>query len=435
MSQAVGFLESFFKLKENKTNTKTEAIAGMTTFLTMAYILFVNPQILSQTGMDYGAVFTATALAAAVSTLVMGVLANLPFALAPGMGLNAFFAFTVCIAMNQTWQFALTAVFLEGIFFLLLTFFGIRQAIMNCIPLNLKKAISVGIGLFIAFIGLVNSGIILPSQGTPLTIGALTSGSALLALIGIIVSGLLLAFNVHGALFFGILITSLVGIPMGLTTVPERWASMPPAPILFAFEWDKVFTPEFASVFLTFFFVDLFDTVGTLVGVSTKAGMLNEKGEVPNASKALLADAIGTTFGAMIGTSTTTTYVESAAGVAAGGRTGLASVFTALLFAASLFFAPIFGMIPPAATAPALVIVGLFMMSPIQEIDFDDFTEAIPAFLCIIMMPLAYSIAEGMIFGIIAYVILKVGTGRHKEVDIVTYFVAFIFALKIIFGH
>ncbi|MCT4566396.1 MAG: NCS2 family permease [Maledivibacter sp.] len=426
--------ERFFKLSENNTNVKTEIMAGITTFMTMAYILIVNPLTLHDAGMDFGAVFTATALSAIIATLIMAFIANLPFALAPGMGLNAYFALSVVVGMNVSWQFALTAVFLEGIIFIILTFLNVREAIINAIPMNLKKAVSVGIGLFIAFIGLFTSGIITPGQDIPLTLGHVTQGSALLAIIGLLISGFLLAKRVKGALLFGILITTIIGIPMGVTHLPEglKFISAPPTlrPILFKFDFSQIFTMKMFVVLFSFLFVDMFDTVGTLIGVSTKADMLDEKGRVPRVKQALFADAVGTTVGAMLGTSTVTTYVESASGVAEGGRTGLTALSTACMFAMALFLSPLFIMIPSAATGPALILVGLFMMSPIKEINFEDFTEAIPAFLTIIMMPLAYSIAEGIVFGMISYVVLKTVTGKYKEVSPLMYILAVLFIFK-----
>jgi len=347
------------------------------------------------------------------------------------MGLNAFFAYTVVIGMGKSFEFALTAVFLEGLVFLLLTFFNVREAIINSIPTNIKKAISVGIGLFIAFIGLANAGIIVQGA-TPVTLGEITSGPALLALIGLLIAGALLAHKVKGALFIAILATTLIGIPMGVTTLPTGLMSVPTAPYFFNFEWSQIFTLDMLIVLFVFLFVDMFDTVGTLVGVSTKAKMLTEDGKVPNAKKALFADAIGTTVGAIFGTSTVTTYVESAAGVAEGGRTGLTSVVTAGLFAVALLFSPLFIMIPSAATAPALILVGLFMMSPVKEIDFDDFTEAIPAFLTILMMPLTYSISDGIVFGMLSYVALKAITGKFKDIHILTWIIAFFFIVKLL---
>lgn len=430
------FLERFFNLKNNGTTIRTEVLAGITTFMTMAYILAVNPDIMCAVGMDKGAVFTATVLAAVLGSLVMGFVAKLPFALAPGMGLNAFFAFTVVQVMGYSWQFALTAVFLEGIVFLALTAFNVRELIVNAIPVNMKYAVSAGIGLFIAFIGLKNAGIVVDN---PDTLVALTDnmgeGTVLVCLIGIIITGILYALNVKGAILIGILISTIVGIPLGVTPMPDAVVSTPPSlePIMWKFEWSKVFTKDMLIVLFTFLFVDMFDTVGTLVGVSSKAGMLTKEGKVPRVKQALFADAIATTFGAMIGASTVTTYVESAAGVAEGGRTGLTAVSAAVMFFLALFFSPIFMMIPAAATAPALFIVGLFMLSPIKQIDMEDFTEAIPAFFTIIMMPLCYSIADGIMFGMLSYVILKACTGQYKNVSITMYLLAVLFILKFAF--
>ncbi|WP_069876334.1 NCS2 family permease [Fusibacter sp. 3D3] len=425
-------MERTFKLKAHNTNVKTEAIAGFTTFMTMAYILIVNPGTLADAGMDFGKVFTATAISAIIGTLVMAFAANLPFALAPGMGLNAFFAYTVVIAGHKSFEFALTAVFLEGIIFLILTLFNVREAIINALPANIKRAISVGIGLFIAFIGLANSGVIIHGD-TIVQLGTVTSGSGLLALIGIVIAGVLLALNVKGALFISIILTTIIGFPMGITHFPEAMWQLPSTPYFFNFAWGEIFSMDMLSVLFVFLFVDMFDTVGTLVGVTTKAGML-EDGKVPNVKQALFADAVGTTVGAIFGTSTVTTYVESASGVAEGGRTGLTAVVTAGLFGVALLLSPLFIMIPSAATTPALVLVGVFMMSPIKEIDFDDYTELIPAFLTIIMMPLAYSISEGIVFGVLSYVILKVFTNRGKEVPVLTYMIAVFFAIKLVMG-
>ncbi|MCK5153330.1 MAG: NCS2 family permease, partial [Spirochaetales bacterium] len=380
-------MEKLFKLKEHNTTVKVEVLAGLTTFMTMAYILIVNPLILADAGMDFGAVFTATAISAAVGTLVMALLANLPFALAPGMGLNAFFAYAVVLGMGYTWEFALTAVFLEGIIFLILTAFNVREAIVNSIPQNIKKAISVGIGLFIAFIGLVNANIIVGGGGTVVSLGDVTSGTGLLAIIGILITGILLVFKVRGALLIGIVATTLIGFPMGITSAPSgSWAPPSLAPIFFKFDFSQILSMDMLIVLFTFLFVDMFDTVGTLIGVSTKAGLVDKDGNIPKVKAALFADAVGTTVGACLGTSTVTTYVESAAGVAEGGKTGLTAFTAAILFIVALFLSPLFLMIPGAATAPVLVIVGLFMMSPIKEVNFDDYTEAIPAFLTIIMM-------------------------------------------------
>jgi AGZA family xanthine/uracil permease-like MFS transporter len=428
-------MEKFFKLKENNTNVRTEVIAGITTFLTMAYILIANPDILSATGMDKGALFTATAISAFVATLVMALVAKLPFALAPGMGLNAFFAFGVVIGMGKSWQFALTAVFLEGIIFILLTLFNIREAIINLIPSNIKKAISVGIGLFIAFIGFANAGLVIDSPATLVDLGVVTSPGVLVALIGVAAAAILLAYKVRGALLISIGISTLVAIPFGLVSF-EGFSPIaaPPslAPIALQFEWAEIFTVDMVIVLFTFLFVDMFDTVGTLIGVSTKAKMIDKDGKIPRAKEALLADAIGTTVGAMLGTSTVTTYVESASGVEEGGRTGLTSLVTALMFFIAIFFSPIFLLVPAQATAPALILVGVFMMSPVLEINFTDITEALPAFLCMILMPLTYSIADGIVFGIISYVLIKAVSGKFKDIPIATYIVAAIMVLYFI---
>ncbi len=426
-------LQKLFGFSSDKKGIKTEIIAGITTFMTMAYILAINPAILGDAGMDKGAVFTATALSAVVATLVMALVAKLPFALAPGMGLNAFFAYTVVLTMGYTWQFALTAVFLEGIIFLILTAFNVREMIINAIPANIRYSISVGIGLFIAFIGLKNAGIITDHPATLVTLGKMTDMSVILAMVGILITGILLAFKIKGALLIGILLSTVIGIPMGITHLPEgSLVQTPPSlsPIFFQFEWDKILTVDMAIVLFTFLFVDMFDTIGTLIGVSTKADMIDENGNIPRVKQALFADAIGTTVGAMLGTSTVTTYVESASGVAEGGRTGLTSFSTAVLFALALIFAPVFLMIPAAALSPVLVIVGLFMMSPVKKIDLDDFTEAIPAFLTIILMPLTYSIAEGIAFGVLSYVFLKVFSGKFTKVSIVMYILAVLFLMK-----
>ena len=430
-----GFLERRFKLSQNGTDARTEILAGITTFMTMAYILMVNPGMLSETGMDWGGVFTATALSAAIATLLMGLLANYPFALAPGMGLNAFFTYTVVFGMSKSWQFALTAVFLEGIIFIILSLFQVREAIFNAIPMNLKKAVSVGIGLFIALIGFVNAGIVETGDGTILGLGNIVSRGPILAIIGLIIMGVLLAKNVKGALLIGIILTTIIGIPMGITPMPEGVFRLPPSvrEVAFQFEWSNIFTMDMLIVLFTFLFVDVFDTVGTLVGVASKADMLDEKGQLPKVRQALLSDAVGTVVGACLGTSTVTTYVESASGVADGGRTGLTAVSTAVMFLLALFFSPLFAIIPSQATAPALIIVGLFMMSPIKEIDLGDFTEAIPAFLTIVMMPFAYSIAEGIVFGMISYVVLKLITGKHKDISVIMYILAALFILKYIF--
>ena len=429
-----GLLDNFFEISKNNTNVKTEVVAGITTFMTMAYILIVNPLILSEAGMDQGAVFTATALSALVATLIMGLYAKLPFAQAPGMGLNAFFAFTVVLGMGYSYQFALTAVFLEGIIFILLTLFNVREAIVDSIPANIKKAISVGIGLFIALIGLEGAGIIVHPQdgGTIVALGDITSGTALLAIIGILITGILLVRKVKGALFMGMLITAVVGIPMGVTPVPTSIVSVPPSisSVFLQFEWSNIFSIDMLIVLFTLLFMDMFDTIGTLVGVATKAKMLDENGKVPNIKKALFADAVGTTFGACVGTSTVSTFVESASGVAEGGRTGLTAVSTGIMFALALFFSPVFASITSAVTCSALVLVGLFMIEPIKEIELNEYTEAIPAFLTIIMMPLSYSISDGIVFGVISYIVLKLFAGKSKDISFTTIIVGVIFLLK-----
>lgn len=430
-------LEKLFKLSEHKTTVKTEVLAGVTTFMTMGYILIVNPLILSKAGMDFGALITATALSAAIATLFMAFFANLPFALAPGMGLNAFFAYAVVIGMGYSWQFALTAVFLEGIIFLILTFFNIREAIVNCIPINLKHSISAGIGLFIAFIGLQNAGIIVNNDATLVGLGSLASKPALIAIIGLIIAGVLHIKKVTGALIIAILVSTIIAIPLGVASLPQdlKFVSLPAplSPIFFQFDFSKIFTLDMIIVLFTFLFVDMFDTVGTLVGVSSKANMLDKDGKLPGVKMALFADAVGTTAGACLGTSTVTTYVESAAGVSEGGKTGLTAFTVAILFLLALFLSPVFIMIPGAATSPALIMVGIFMMSPFKKVEMDDFTEAIPAFLTLIMMPLAYSISEGIVFGLVSYVLLKLLTGKVKEVSLVTIIIAILFLLAKIF--
>lgn len=433
-------MDKFFKLKENNTDVRTELIAGITTFMTMSYILAVNPIILGDTGMDMGGVFTATALSAVIATTVMALYAKYPFGLAPGMGLNAFFAYTVVLGdMGKSWQFALTAILIEGIIFVILSLFNVREAIFNSIPTNLKNAVSVGIGLFIAFLGLDSAGIIQTGDGTLLGLGDLTSGAPLVAMFGIVLTGFLFAKNVKGALLIGILTSTIIGIPMGVTQTPESLSSLvslPPSVSEVAFQFvgfDEILSWDMLIVVFTFLFVDIFDTVGTLAGVASKAGMLDENGQLPRVNKALLADAVGTISGACLGTSTVTTFVESASGVAEGGRTGLTALSTAGMFALSLFFAPIFIMIPAAATASALVIVGLFMMSPIKEIDFNDYTEAIPAFLTIIMMPFSNSIAEGIVFGMISYTLLKGVTGKFKDISWTMLIISLLFIARIVF--
>ena len=458
-------LEKVFKLSENKTDAKTEILAGITTFMTMAYILAVNPSILSATGMDSGAVFTATALAAFIGTLLMAIFANYPFALAPGMGLNAYFAYTVVLGMGYSWEYALTAVFAEGIIFILLSATNVREAIFNAIPQNLKAAVSVGIGLFIAFIGLQNAKIVIGGS-TLLQLFSVdkynevngVSASfndvgitVLLAIIGIIVTGILVVKNIKGNILWGILITWLLGIicqftglyvpnaDLGFYSLLPNFSnglSIPSlSPIFCKLDFSGIFSLNFIVILFAFLFVDLFDTIGTLIGVSANADMLDENGKLPRIKGALMADAVATTVGAVIGTSTTTTFVESASGVSEGGRTGLTSVTTAILFGLSLFLSPIFLAIPSFATAPALVIVGLYMLTNVTNIDFNDMSEAIPCYVCIIAMPFFYSISEGISMGVITYVALNLITGKAKEkkVSILMYVLAVLFVLKYVF--
>ena len=426
-------LSKLFGFDPRTMNVKTEILAGITTFLTMAYILAVNPNILGSVGMDKGAIFTTTAIVAVLATLVMALYAKMPFALAPGMGLNAFFAYTVCMTMGYSWQFALAAVFIEGLIFILLTVTNLRDMIVHAIPASLRNAIGPGIGLYIAFIGLKNGGVIVHSDATFVTLGTITHGAGLLSVIGIVLTSVLLILNVRGALLLGILGTALIGIPMGLT-VYGGVTSIPPsiAPIAFQFDFSQLFTIDMLIVIFTFLFIDMFDTIGTLVGVSTKAGMI-EDGKVPRLQKAFMADALGTTFGALLGSSTVTTYVESASGVAQGGRSGLTAFTTAVCFAVALLFAPIFLAIPGAATCPVLVIVGLFMLSPIKDIDFDDYSESIPAFICLIVMPLTYSISDGILIGIISYVLLNLLGRKYRKLTPAMYVLAVLFVLKYIF--
>ena len=430
-------LNKLFGFDSKKHSLRTEIMAGITTFLTMSYILAVNPDIftalpaLQNLG---GAVFTSTALAAIIGCLAMAVYGKLPFGLAPGMGLNAFFVYTVCLGMGYEWTFALTAVFLEGIIFILLTVTNVREAIVNSIPANMRLAIGAGIGLFIAFIGLQKSGIIVDNGATLVTLGKITEGPALLGIIGLLITGFLYIKDVPGAMLLGVLITMAIGIPMGITNF-QGVISAPSSiePLFCKFEWDKIFTLDMLVVVFTFLFIDMFDTIGTLIGVSQRAGLVNKDGRIERLNQAFMADAIATTAGAVLGTSTTTTYVESAAGVSQGGRTGLTAFFVGCCFAVALFFSPLFLSIPSSATAPVLVIVGLLMIEPIRNIDFSDYTESIPAFVCIILMPLSYSISEGILMGMICYVLLNMCCGKFKKISIPMYILATLFILKYIF--
>ena len=428
-------LKKLFGFDSSQTTVRTEIIAGVTTFLTMSYILAVNPSMFSQLeGMPGGAVFTSTALAAIIGCLAMAFVGKLPFGLAPGMGLNAFFVYSVCLGMGYSWQFALTAVLIEGLIFIVLTLTNVREAIVNAIPQSLKDAIGAGIGLFIAFIGLQSAGVIVHDDATLVALGDITSGSALLALIGLIITGFMYARKVPGAILIGILATMVIGIFLGVTEF-QGVISKPEsiAPIFCKFEFSNIFTLDMLVVVFTFLFIDMFDTVGTLVGVCTRANMIDENGHIKRIKHAFMADSIATTAGAMLGTSTTTTYVESAAGVAQGGRSGLTALSVAGCFAIALFFSPLFLSIPSAATAPALVIVGLLMMEPVVKIPFDNFSESIPAFICIIMMPLTYSISNGILLGMITYVLMNVICGNFRKITPVMYVLAVLFILKYIF--
>ena len=428
-------LKKLFGFDPKQTTVKTEIFAGITTFLTMSYILAVNPAIFGALeGMPGGAVFTSTAFAAIIGCLAMAFWGKLPFGLAPGMGLNAFFVYSICLGLGYSWQFALTAVLIEGIIFIILTVTNVREAIINAIPLSQRHAIGAGIGLFIAFIGLSSSEIIVNNDATLVGLGDITSGSALLAIIGFLITGLMYIKNVPGAILIGIIITMVIGIPLGVTEF-KGILSTPESiePIFFKFEFDKVLTLDMFVVVFTFLFIDMFDTVGTLVGVCTKADMVDKEGRIHRINQAFMADAIATTAGAFLGTSTTTTYVESAAGVAQGGRSGLTALSVAGCFAIALFFSPLFLSIPAAATAPALIIVGLLMMEPIIKIPFNDYSESIPAFICIIMMPLSYSISNGILLGMIAYVIINLACGKFNKITPVMYILAILFTLKYIY--
>lgn len=415
-------LKKLFGFDSSKNMVKTEIMAGITTFLTMAYILAVNPNILSDTGMDKGALFTTTVVVSAVATMLMGLYAKMPFALAPGMGLNAFFAYTVCSILGYSWQFALTAVFIEGILFILLTISNLREKIVDVIPETLKNSISVGIGIYIAFIGLNSAGVVINNEATLVSIGDITTGSALVCIIGIILSSILLIKNVTGAL--------MIGIPLGVTNI-NGVLSAPPSiePIFCKFEWAQIFSKEMFIIVFTLLFVDLFDTIGTIIGVTTRAGMI-KNGKIPRLKQAFLVDAVATTGGAVLGTSTVTTFVESAAGVEAGGRTGLTAFVTGLCFLSALFFAPLFISIPAAATAPVLVLVGVMMMASVVKIDFKNYSESIPAFICIIMMPLCYSISDGIALGVLSYVLVNMLSGNYKKLTLGTYILAAFFVMK-----
>ena len=424
-------LEKLFAFNTKETTVRTEITAGITTFLTMAYILAVNPNILGETGMDKGALFTTTVLMSALPTIFMALYAKLPLALAPGMGLNAFFAYTVCLVMGYSWQFALTAVFLEGLVFLLLTVTNLREKIVDVIPNALKNAISAGIGLYIAFIGLQGAGIIVNNDATLVSLGNLTTGSALLGAIGIIVTSVLLVKNVKGALLWGILGTTLIGIPLGVTQINGVFSTPPSIePIFMQFEWSQIFTKEMVIIVFTFLFVDLFDCIGTVIGVANRAGLIKENGKIPHLKEVFMVDSISTAAGAVMGTSTVAVYVESAAGVNEGGRSGLTAFVTGICFLLALFFAPLFLAIPAAATTPVLVLVGLMMMSSVLKIDFNDYAEAIPAFICVLLMPLTYSISEGIVLGHLSYIFINLLSGNYKKMTIGMYILAIFFLIK-----
>ena len=429
-------LKKLFGFDPSNTTIRTEVVAGITTFVTMSYILAVNPDMFGQLeGMPGGAVFTATALAAIVGCIAMAVWGKLPFGLAPGMGLNAFFVYTVCMGMGYSWQFALTAVFIEGVLFILMTVTNVREAIVNAIPVNMRYAIGGGIGLFIAFIGLNNGGVIVSDNATYVALGDITSDKVLLTTIGLVITGFLYIRKVQGAMLLGVLITTFIGIPMGITKM-DGVMSMPQSiePLFCQFEFKDIFTLDMLVVVFTFLFIDMFDTVGTLISVCTKADMVDKKtGKISRLNEAFMADAIATTVGAMLGTSTTTTYVESASGVAQGGRSGLTAFVVACCFGVTLFFSPLFLAIPSSATAPVLVIVGLLMFESVVKIDMTDYSESIPAFLCVIMMPLSYSISNGILIGMILYVALNLICGKFKKITPVMYILAILFVLKFIF--
>lgn len=435
-SKNENIIERIFKLEENKTDIKTEVLAGITTFMTMAYIIFVNPAILSEAGMPYNGVFIATIVSSILGTLSMAFLTNYPFALAPGMGLNAFFAYSVVIGLGVSWKTALGLVFIEGIIFIILSLTPIRKALVNSIPMSLKTSISAGIGLFIAFIGLQNAKIVVADPSTLVKMGQLFSGPSLIAILGLIITGILYSLKIKGALLLGIIISTILGFFNGVTSFPEGIVALPKmsdwSSVLFKLDLHSAFSFDMIGVLISFLFVDIFDTAGTLIGVSQQAGYLKEDGTLPKADKAMLADSIATTGGALFGTSTVTTYVESAAGVSVGGRTGLTGVVISLLFFLSLFFRPIISIVPSAATAPALIIVGVMMLSNIVKIQWDDFTEVIPAFIAMITMPLTYSVSNGIALGFITYPILKLFTGKGKEVHWLVYVLCILFILYFI---
>lgn len=431
-------MQKWFKLTEHSTDIHTEIRAGLTTFMTMAYILAVNPSILSQSGMAFEKVFAGTAIASAIACFIMGFLANLPFALSAGMGVNAMFAYTVCIGMGYSWRWALSAVFVEGIIFILLTLTNVREEIIRTIPPNMKKAIGAGVGLFIAYIGLKNSGLIVYNEDSLTVLSpSWYAGAPGLTVIGLIITGCLLARKVKGALLIGMILTTLIGIPLGITEYAGG-VYLPSAPYFCEFAFGEIFVngksiADFLIIVFTFLYVDIFNTLGTLIACAGKSGIINEDGSIPRAKQALMADAVGTAAGAIVGTSTVTTYVESASGVSEGGKTGLTAITVGLLFLASLFLSPVFASIPGAATAPALIIVGVMMVTPVKDIDFDDFTEAIPAFMTMVIMLCSSSMADGIMMGILFYVVLKLLSGRRREIKGMTCAIAVMYLIKTIF--
>jgi len=427
-------LKKLFGFDPQTMTVKKEILGGLTTFLTMAYILAVNPVILHDAGMDQGGVFTATVLSAVIATLVMAFYAKLPFVLAPGMGLNAFFAYTIVLTMFYSWQFALTAVLLEGLIFILLTVTGLRQKIVECMPLILRRAITPGIGLFIAFIGLKSAGIVTPNNSTLVSLGDLHDPAVLLACFGVLLSAVLMVRKVTGALLIGILVTTFIGIPIGVTRFTSIF-DIPPSlsPVFFKFDWQHVFSIDMAVCVLTFLFIDMFDTIGTLIGVSNRAGMVDEKGNFPGLKSAMMADAVGTTVGAILGTSTVTTFVESSSGVNAGGRSGLTAFTAAMCFLLALFLAPLFMAIPPEATSPALILVGITMMLDVKKLHIEEYIDAIPTFICIILMPMTYSISDGILLGLISYVLIRLSAGRWRDLNIGMCILTVLFILKYTF--
>ncbi|MBP5212133.1 MAG: NCS2 family permease [Pyramidobacter sp.] len=421
-----------FGIKEAGSTVRTELMAGLTTFMTMGYIIFVNPGILADAGLPFDAVMVATCLASALGTALMGVLANYPIALSCGMGLNAFFAYTVVLTMKVSWQVALAAIFIEGLIFIVLTLTKIRESVVNGIPKSLKIGIAAGIGFFIALIGFNGAGIVVPNEATLVMMGDLTAKPVLIAVFGFIVSVTLECYHVRGAILWGILAATAASVPAGLSKIPESFVSMPPSimPIFMKMDFSMIGTATFWGIVFTFFFVDFFDTVGTLVGVSIRAGLLDEKGNLPRARQALMADAVATSAGAVLGVTTVTSFIESASGVEQGGRTGLTAMTVSVLFLLAMFFSPVVSMVPGAATAPALVIVGVYMMMSLRDLDFSDFSEAIPAAVAVFVMPFTYSIGNGIEFGTLTYVATKLLTGKAKQISPILWLLALLFLLK-----